>query len=205
MGKNELESFILSVARPRPPLPGGGSVAALAGALAAALGEMMSSLTEGRPEYAPVDARVREIHSRLTEFRSALQDLMVEDETAFRALMDALRLPKETEAQRCARNEILEKATRKAIETPLRNARAACEVLECMEFLVEVGNPNARADAAVGAQLAYTSLKGAQYSILANIPGTRDKAFAENCRAEVGDLVRRGQAILQNVDGIMIS
>ncbi len=195
-----LENFILSVAETTPLLPGGGSVAALAGALAAALGEMTSGVTEGREKFASVDLQVRQIHIKLSEFREHLRILIQEDSTAFKSLLDALKLPKGSEEQKAVRAEAIERATRIATETPLRIARAAAEVLEHMRVLVEVGNPNARSDAATGAQMAYSSLKGAQYNVLENIRRMKDSVFAGNCRKEVSDLVGKGQALLQEVD-----
>jgi formiminotetrahydrofolate cyclodeaminase len=199
-----LEEFILSVANTAPLLPAGGSVAALAGALAAALGEMMSSLTEGRQKFASVDFKVRQIHARLSKCRNQLRMLVQEDSTAFMSLLDALKLPKGSEKQEIERGEAIDRATRIATETPLRIARAAAEVLENLRVLVEVGNPNARCDAATGAQMAYASLKSAQYNVLENIRKMNDRAFAESCRNEVTDLVGRGQALLQQVDALVI-
>jgi glutamate formiminotransferase/formiminotetrahydrofolate cyclodeaminase len=198
-----LDEFLSSVAQTSPLLPGGGSVAALAGSLAAALGEMMSGLTEGRKKFASVDSQVREIHAKLTKFRDVLRQLIDEDSKAFSSVMDAIKLPKENEEQKAARGEAIEKATRTATETPLSIARASAAVLEYMRVLVEIGNPNARCDAAVGAQMAYASLKGAQYNVICNILGLKDKAFAESCRTEVLDLVRKGQAILKQVDDLV--
>jgi formiminotetrahydrofolate cyclodeaminase len=172
----------------------------LAGALAAALGEMMASLTEGRQKFASVDLQVREIHAKLSRLRGELTSLVQEDSAAFKSLIDALKLPRETEEQKAARTEAMEAAIKAATETPLRTARAAAEALKHLGVLVEAGNPNARGDAATGAQMAYASLKGAQYNVLTNIRGLKDRAFAESCRAEILELVRRGQAILQKVD-----
>lgn len=199
-GEQRLDEFISSVADISPLLPGGGSVAALAGALAAALGEMMSGLTEGREEYAAVDAQVRAIHTKLRGFRDMLQKLVREDSDAFNSVMEALKLPKENEVQKAARMEALEKAVRAATETPLRAARFSAEILEHLQVLVRVGNPNARSDAAVGAQMAFASLKGAQYNIMANIRGLKDKEFGAKCQKEVSGLVQKGQVILQQVD-----
>jgi glutamate formiminotransferase / formiminotetrahydrofolate cyclodeaminase len=197
-----LEAFISSVADTSPLLPGGGSVAALAGSLAAALGEMMSSLTEGRERFASVDSQIRKIHTRLTGLRDSLRLLVEEDSAAFKSVMDARKLPRDSEEQKAARAEAIDRAVVAATKTPLRTAYAAAEVLDCLRILVEAGNPNARSDAATGAQIAYASLKGAQYNVLENVRGIRDKAFAEKCRTEVLDLVRRGQRILQEVDSL---
>jgi formiminotetrahydrofolate cyclodeaminase len=198
-----LEEFIRSVAGASPLLPGGGSVAALAGSLAAALGEMMSGVTEGRKKFAAVDSQVREIHEKLTKLRDALRILIQEDSVAFDSVLDAFKLLKETEEERVFRAEAIERALRFATDTPLRIARASFEILEYMQVLIEIGNQNARCDAAVGVQMAYASLKGAQYNVLANTSTFRDKSFAKKCRTEVLDLVQRGQEILQQVDKIV--
>lgn len=194
-----IEAFISSVAA-AVPLPGGGSAAALAGALAAALGEMMAGLTEGREKFASIQSQVLEIHAKLAAFRNVLQALVQEDATAYKSLLNALRLPRETEEQRTARADAIEKSARGATMTPLRTARAAFEILEYLEILIEIGNPHAKSDVAVGAQLAYASLKGGQYNILANIRGLRDDSFADSCRGEITDLVLRGHKILQQID-----
>jgi glutamate formiminotransferase/formiminotetrahydrofolate cyclodeaminase len=197
-----LDTYLTDVAAAEP-LPGGGSVAALAGALAAALGEMMSSLTEGRDKYALVESRVREIHAKLLNLRVVLRALVQEDSAAFKSLLDAIKLPKGTGEENAARYEAIQRATRSATEAPLSTARAASEVLECLRVLVEIGNPNAKSDVAVGAQLANASLKGAQYNVLANIPGLSDTSFSESCREEMSDLVRRGQRAMRQIDRMM--
>jgi len=197
--REEMEAFVARVAA-AVPLPGGGSVAALTGALAAALGEMMAGLTERREQFASVQLRVAEIHAKLTDCRSILQALVQEDSAAYQALLTAIRLPRETEEQRAVRAGAAEQALRGATETPLRTAHAAFEILEYLKTLIEVGNPNARSDAAVGAQLAYASLKGAQYNILTNIRALKDALFANSCRLEISDLIGRGQEILDHID-----
>jgi len=199
-----IEAFIAGVANTSPLLPGGGSVAARAGSLAAALGEMMSGLTEGRKKFEPVDARVRGIHARLTQCRDELRILVEEDAAAFQLLYETVKLPKETDEQRAARNEAVEKATRTATETPMRTGRTAAEVLEHIRVLVEIGNQNARSDAATGAQLAFASLKAAQYNVLTNIPGLKDRAFAESCRKGITELVQRSEKVLQQIDSLAI-
>ena len=197
--REAMEAFVARVAE-AVPLPGGGSVAALTGALAAALGEMMAGLTEGRAQFASVQVQVADIHAKLTDCRSVLRTLVQEDSAAYQILLNAIRLPRETEEQRVVRAGSIEQALRGATETPLRTARAVLEALEYLKTLIEVGNPNARSDAAVGAQLAYASLKGAQYNILTNIRALKDVSFADSCRSEISDLIRRGQETLRYID-----
>jgi glutamate formiminotransferase/formiminotetrahydrofolate cyclodeaminase len=197
-----MEEFLSSVASSEP-VPGGGSVAALGGSLAAALGEMVAGLTEGRKKYESVDGRVRELHARLTGARGALQALVREDAEAYRRVVAAVKMPKESGAEKSARAEAIEQATRSAAEAPLRTARVAAEVMGCLETLAGIGNPNARSDAAVGAQLACAALKGAQYNVLINLPGLKDTAFAQACRSEAAELARGAQAALQRIDALM--
>ena len=197
-----IDEFLASVASSEP-MPGGGSAAALAGSLAAALGEMMAGLTEGRTRFASEEPRVRQIHAKLTEARNCLRALVKEDSLAFQSLLGAIKLARNTSEERAARDEAIQRATHSATETPLRTARAAFEVLENVRVLAEIGNPNARSDAAVGAQLAYAALNGAHYNVVVNVPGLKDKAFAESCVGESRKLVQKGREILQQVDKIM--
>ncbi len=197
-----MSEFVGSVASPEA-VPGGGSVAALAGSLAAALGEMVTGLTEGRKKYEAVESQVRAIHETLTASRHRLHELIREDAAAYTGVVDALKLPKDSEAQKAQRAEAVERSTRGATEVPLRTAHAAAEVLEQLRTLARVGNPNARSDAATGAQLAFAALKGAQYNVLINIASLKDKVFAERCRAEVSDLESNARAILESVDALM--
>jgi formiminotetrahydrofolate cyclodeaminase len=198
-----LDEFIESVAAAEP-LPGGGSVAALAGSLAAALGEMISGLTEGRRKFAAVELQVREIHAKLKRLRKTLVLLVQEDSAAFKSLLDAIKLPKDTDEEKIRRDNAIERAAHSATETPIRTARAVSEVLEHLKILIEIGNANAICDAAVGAQLAYASLKGAQYNILANIAGLKDISYSAGCREEISNLVQNGQRILQQIEEAVI-
>jgi formiminotetrahydrofolate cyclodeaminase len=201
--KSCAEDFLARLASP-DPLSGGGSAAAHAGSLAAALGEMMAGLTEGREKFARQDSLVRKIHRELSEKRNELQGLIQQDSKAFQALLEAIRMPKRSEAEKAAREETVERATRRATETPLWTAQASFGTLERLRILIEIGNSNARCDVAVGAQLAFASIKGARFNILANISGLRDKAFAESCRNEAADLVRKAQQILQQIDLLVL-
>ncbi len=198
-----LDEFLANVASSEP-VPGGGSVAAHAACLAAALGEMVAGLTEGRKKFESVDAQVREMHSDLAQMRNVLTNLVREDAAAYAAVMSAFKLPKESEEQKAERAKAVQLATRSATEVPLRTARLASKVLGHLETLAGMGNPNARSDAAVGAQAAFAALKGAQYNVLANLPGLKDTAFADSCRREISELILEGQAALQRIDRLIL-
>jgi len=197
-----LTEFVSNVAAP-DAVPGGGSVVAHAASLAAALGEMVAGLTEGKKKFQSVEERVLEIHKDLTDARNELHRLAQEDADAYRGVMAASKLPKETAEEKAAREDALERATRAATDVPLRTARLACQVLELLGVLAEIGNQNARSDAAAGAQLACAALKGAQYNVLINLPGLGDRTCAESCRHEADELARRGQEVLQKVDVLL--
>jgi glutamate formiminotransferase/formiminotetrahydrofolate cyclodeaminase len=198
-----LTEFVASVAAPEA-VPGGGSVAAHAATLAAALGEMVAGLTEGKKKYQSVEERVRELRGELAQARDALHRLVQEDANAYLDVLAALKLPKESPEEKAARAEALKHATRTATDVPLRTARLTCQVLEMLGVLAEIGNSNARSDAAAGAQLAFAALKAAQYNVIINLPGLGDVAFGEACRREASELASRGQDVLQKVDTLMM-
>ncbi len=197
-----VSAFVESVAAPEA-VPGGGSVAAHAAALAAALGEMVAGLTEGKKKYQAVESRIHEIRGQLNEVRLSLQRLVQEDGSAYQGVMAAMKLPKETEEQKSARAEAIEKATRLATEIPLRTAHLAGKALVMLADLTEIGNQNALSDAAAGAQLAHAALKAAQYNVIINLAGMKDRAFAEACRSAADGLCRQGQDVLQRVDAML--
>ncbi len=199
-----VQDFLSRVASTEP-VPGGGSVAALAGSLGAALGEMVAGLTEGKKKFEAVEPRVRELHSSLSHARKELLALVSEDAAAYKSVMEAVKLPKETDEQRKAREEALQRTTRDATETPLRTARAAAQVLPLLEEIATIGNPNARSDAAAGAQLAYAALKAAHYNVLINLPGLKDRGFADLCCREVDALVKQAAETLRRIDFFMLS
>ena len=197
-----VREFVESVASPEP-VPGGGSIAAFAGSLAAALGEMVAGLTVGKKKFEQVEGRVTELLHELGERRGQLTALVQEDAAAFQAVVQAMRLPKATPEEQAARREAMQEATLIATEVPLRTARAAASALVTLEELARIGNPNAASDAATGAQMAFAALKGAQYNVLINLPGLKDASLAAACRTEVDDLARRGLELLGRIDARM--
>ena len=197
-----MADFVASVAAPEA-VPGGGSVSAHAAALAAALGEMVAGLTEGKKKFQAVESRVCELHKQLTEARNLLHRLVQDDANAYQGVMTALKLPKDSAEQKAVRSGVLEQATHAATEVPLETARRAAEVLRILGTLAEIGNPNAQSDAATGAQLAWAALKGAQYNVLINLAGIGDRSFADACRGEVNELAREGREILAKIDAML--
>ncbi len=197
-----LDGYLASVAYAEP-VPGGGSVGAMAGSLAAALGIMVAGLTLGKKKFEAVKVQIQDLHGKLAHAQKHLQELAQEDAESYREVMAALSLPKETEAEKARRSEAIQIATRYATEVPLRTARAALDVMQWLEILIEVGIPSAKSDAATGVQMSSAALKGAQYNVLVNIRGLRDTTFVEKCRTEVNELAARSRRILEHIDDLM--
>lgn len=151
------------------PAPGGGSASAYSGAAAAALVAMVARLTIGRKKYAAVEGRMQEILSRAEALRSSLADAVEQDAEAFRGVMAAFQLPKNTPQEQETRAAAIESATLRAIHVPLEVARQAVEVMGLAVEAVCEGNLNAISDAATAAALAQAALTGAGFNVRINV------------------------------------
>lgn len=193
-GGTRLAEFIDSVASDRPT-PGGGSVAALAGSLAAALGAMVAGLTLGRKKYADVAGRANEARRTLESARGELLRLVEEDSRAFEAMMAARKMPEGNEKEAATRARALAEATDRAIEVPLATARAAAGLMEELQFVAEKGNVNAVSDAGVGALLARAAVHGAAYNVRINLSGHPDRGKCDGWLKELKTLTQRADEL----------
>jgi len=163
--------------------PGGGSVAALAGALGAALGTMVANLSAHKRGW---DERWEEFSAAAEQGRLAttrLLELVDEDTRAFNAVMAAMGLPKATESEKAARTSALQAANLEAARVPLRVAEAACSTMPFLRTMAETGNPASASDAAVGGLCARTAVLGACLNVRTNLPGIasdEDRAALES-------------------------
>lgn len=153
------------------PVPGGGSAAAVAAAVAAGLVGMVAELTLGRAEYAAFEAAAREIQGAASSLRNQLLELAQEDAEAYEAVVRARRLPQESDEDRSLRRAALESATREATRVPLRTAQSAAQLLSLAGQVAPIGNRNAVSDAGVAADLAAAALRGALLNVRVNLPG----------------------------------
>lgn len=154
----------------REPIPGGGSAAALAGAMGAALVAMVAELSIGRADASDHQAQLIDLRDSAVARQSALLDLAEEDADAYSAVVAARRLPKEDEAARQTRARTLRTTMVTAAEVPLRTAQVAAEVLDMAGRIAPIGNPNAVSDAGVAAQLASAAVRGALLNVRINLP-----------------------------------
>jgi glutamate formiminotransferase/formiminotetrahydrofolate cyclodeaminase len=206
-GKGEshtVTEFVQEFAGNGSTAPGGGAAAAHAAALGASLGEMIAKLTVGREKYAEVEGAVQESLAELTPLRERLQRAVAEDVASFAGVLAARRMSKATEAARSERKNRIEAALKTAATVPLEVAGAALHVLEILETLAEIGNPNALSDAATGAQLALTAIVAARYNVLVNTTAIEDEDFRTEHRSRVEDLLERGREIASRVEGLFV-
>ena len=166
------------------PTPGGGTAAALAGAMGAALAEMVASLTLSKDKYAAVHEAVRPIAGLARRTRQELQRLAREDSDAYEGVVAARRLPKDTPDQQRARARKTSDANRVAAEIPMRTARAAARLLAALPDLARKGNPNAGSDAGAAALLLESAVHAALLNVAINLGGIDDPGFTSEMRAE---------------------
>lgn len=186
------------------PAPGGGAAAAQAAALGAALGEMIGNLTAGREKYSDVEGDVRDALNDLKPLRARLEVAAHDDASSFAAVMDARRMPQSTEDERLARSSEIEAALKGAATVPLEVAGVSVQVLELLETLAEIGNPNALSDAATGAQLALAAVASARYNVLVNTAGIEDEEFTHEHRSRADDLLERAREIAARVEAMFL-
>lgn len=173
------------------PVPGGGSIAALSGALAAALAEMVANLTIGKKKYVEVQEEMKKIASTLETSRNELVDFIDKDAASFDEVMKAFKLPKETDEEKAKRKEAIQEGTKYAAEVPLQVARASFEIMAFSKIVVEKGNKNAVTDGAVSAMLARTAVLSALMNVKINLTSISDEKFVEKMTKEVDELEQK--------------
>jgi glutamate formiminotransferase/formiminotetrahydrofolate cyclodeaminase len=199
-GGESLTGFVGSVAAPTPA-PGGGSVAALAGALGAALAQMVAGLTAGRKKYAAVDAEMREIGLRAAGLVNTLSALIARDAAAYTHVTDAYKLPNEPADAAARRKAASADALLGAAEVPLETARACAKVAELAATCAVKGNTNAVSDAGVAALLASAACSGAVYNVRINVSALDDKSRGAGLVEEANQLVAQTKQYVDAATG----
>jgi glutamate formiminotransferase/formiminotetrahydrofolate cyclodeaminase len=187
------DAFLAAVAS-ADPVPGGGSVAAYAGALAAALTHMVTGLTLGKKKYAAVESEIAVIASSAAALMEKLEGLVASDAVVYSAVSAAYKMPKGTDAEIDARKQAITTALLAAAEVPLETARACAGVVDLAFAVAEKGNSNAITDAGVAALLADAGCKGAAYNVRINVASLDDRSRGEQLVREAIELVRRTEA-----------
>jgi glutamate formiminotransferase/formiminotetrahydrofolate cyclodeaminase len=167
------------------PEPGGGSVAALVGALGAALITMVTDLTLGKEKYADVQETVAEIRVGAEQLRTQLQKLVTLDALAYRKVAVAMKLPKGSDAEKAEREQALQAALVGAAEVPLKVAEAATEVARLSLPAAEKGNVNAVSDAGVAVLLADSAAQAAALNVKINLAWIGNENYKRDAWARV--------------------
>ncbi len=164
------------------PTPGGGSAAALSGAVAAALLAMVAGMPKTRNGTPEDRAALDAVLSTVTRLKTMLVDLIDRDAAAYDLVVAAYRLPKVTDEDKAARTSAIRRAMRVATEVPMETARAAAALVALATIVAEHGNPSAKTDAAVAVQMAMTACVGAVANVEVNLDGVGDETYAAAIR-----------------------
>jgi len=177
------------------PAPGGGSVAALAGALGAALVSMVCNLTLGKKKYASVQDDITTLVARSEALRRELTDLLEADVQVYTGVSAAYKLPRETEEEKAARSAAIQEALKQATMVPIEVAEACVKVLDLCMPVAEKGNVGAVSDAGVAALMAEAALRSAALNVIINLEAIQDKAFGREMGQKL-DALLEGKAAM---------
>jgi glutamate formiminotransferase/formiminotetrahydrofolate cyclodeaminase len=176
------------------PAPGGGSVAAAAGAFGVALGTMVANLSASKRGWETRTAEFSSWAEKGQLLKDRLLALVDEDTRAFNAIMAAFGLPKDTDEQKSARKTAIQEASQYATEVPFRTLQVAVESIPLIQAMIEKGNPNSLSDAGVGAACLLTAMQGAWMNVLINAQGLEDKAWAKDISQRAEQLIQEGRS-----------
>ncbi len=185
------------------PAPGGGSVAALAGALGAALTSMVCSLTIGKKSYADVEAEMKKILQTSDALRATFASLIDKDTAAFNKVMEARALPRESEGQKALRSAAIQEATKEATLVPLEVMKHCIDALALTVEVAEKGNVNSVSDAGVGALLLRAACEGAALNVRINLPAIADTDFVGWRSDEMESLLKTSKALEENTQAVV--
>ncbi|MDE6105972.1 MAG: glutamate formimidoyltransferase [Bacteroidales bacterium] len=176
------------------PAPGGGSISAYMGSLAAALGTMVANLSSHKAGW---DERWEEFSvwaEKGQAMKDALLHLVDEDTNAFNKIMDAFGLPKKTDEEKAARSAAIQEATKYATEVPFHTMQEAFKTFDIVQAMAEIGNPNSVTDAGVGALCARSAVLGAHLNVQINASSLKDEAFKKDILAKAADIAKQAEA-----------
>lgn len=187
------------------PEPGGGSAAALVGALGAALVTMVTNLTLGKEKFAAVKDDMTALREGAERLRRELEELVTLDARAYGAVADAMKLPRDGEAEKTERARVLQAALKDAAEVPLRVAEAAAAVARLSLPAAEKGNPNAVSDAGVAVLLADAAAQSAALNVKINLAWIDDSDFNQAAWARIEAILSETAGLRDIVVGLTYS
>ena len=193
MIKNKsLQEFLDELAS-NAPTPGGGSGAAVMGAMGAALISMVCNITIGKKGYEEVEDDMKDVLKQAEALRDRLTDMIRADVEVFDRLMAAYGLPKETDEEKAARSEEIQASLKEATDVPLNCARACAEAIDLCRVAAEKGNLNVVSDAGVAVVAADAAMKSAALNVYINVGSIKDKVFAEERSTELEKILKSAE------------
>jgi len=197
-----LTSFLDELAS-SSPAPGGGSVAALSGAVGAALTSMVCRLTIGKKKYAEVGEEMESVLAMAEGLRAKFLQLVDADTEAFNKVMDAYSLPKESDDQKALRNAAIQAATKEAALVPLECMKHGIDALALARTVAQKGNLNSVSDAGVSALMISAGIEAAALNVKINLTGITDVDFVEWKSSDVGSIIRTGREATEEILSIV--
>lgn len=179
-------------------VPASGSVAAYAGVLAASLGTMVCKLADS------AEPEIEEVLAELEEIGRDLRHAVADDAESFARVLDAQALPEKTDAEKIARQNAIEQATKGALAIPLRVTEAALQTLELLSEISEFGDAEFFPELPTGAQMALAAMRGAYYNVCANLDTINDDEYAQARRTEVEEMIARGQELTDEIESLFL-
>jgi formiminotetrahydrofolate cyclodeaminase len=200
--RKTMRAFLDEVAS-SSPAPGGGSVAALSGALGAALTSMVCNLTVGKKKYADVDDEMKNVLEQSEHLREQFTTLIDRDTQAFNKVMEAITLPKDTDPQKALRAAAIREATKEATLVPLEVMKHCIDALALAQAVVSKGNANSVSDAGVSAYMLHAALEGAALNVRINLNGLNDPEFVGWKTDEVQSLRSTSALVLEEIQAVV--
>lgn len=197
-----VEGF-LSTLGSASPTPGGGSGAAIAGAMGAALVRMLAELTRGRKKYAQHEELMTAVSEQADEERVTLLGLAEKDAAAYDAVGAAFKLPKESDEEKAARREAIQAAMKGACDVPLEVMHHCLEVISLAKNAVQSGNKNAVSDGAAGAELARAAMRIASYNVKINLGSIKDEEYVRAAQTRMDEMYYMGTAVANGIDSFV--
>ncbi|MHA1911029.1 MAG: cyclodeaminase/cyclohydrolase family protein [Candidatus Kariarchaeaceae archaeon] len=201
----KITEFIKELASDKPA-PGGGSVSALGGAVAAGLAAMVGNITSGKEKFAEVQNEMKELVNKASKLHNELNKLIDDDTDAFNEIMAAFRMPKDDVE---ARSAAIQKATIKATEVPLEVAKKSFEVFDLALIAAEKGNQNAITDIGVAALFAEAAVKGSLLNVRINVSSIKDEELKTQFTKEMKEMLavvdEKREAVIKKVEEVLSS
>lgn len=197
--KNQTIQDFLNQTASNKPVPGGGSISALNGAIATALAEMLAGLTIGKKKYVEVEDKMKETVDEMGQQRELLFADIDRDAGAYKTVMDAFKLPKETDEQKASRFNQIQEATKYAALIPMEIAQRAFDILDEIEYTTRNGNSNAVTDGCISMMTCRTAVLGALLNVRINLGSIKDADFVKDlenrCNTMEVEAMRKEQGL----------